>query len=207
VVVFSAAEKAILPTTLTMLGCSIWFAPPAGSLQPLNSFAREISFNQIQDIIYYFLPASLQPLQNSLSQAVGAERIYAFFHDPSPPANTEIPARDLFKSVYATIQKKPNLDMNSLSVSFSKRSGLTPAMIRFILDVFEELGFIARNGPNYYCTASPQKRELSSSLQFQRRLHRQSVEETLLYCSAQELSQWILPQVGIKIQASSGAYV
>jgi single-stranded-DNA-specific exonuclease len=146
-------------------------------------------------------------LQQSLSQSVSAERIYALFHDPSPPANTEIPARDLFKSVYATIQQKPNLDMNKLTVSFSKRSGLTPAMIRFILDVFEELGFIARDGQRYYCTPSPQKRELSTSLQYQQRLHRQAVEETLLYGSAQELSQWILPLVGNKIQASLEAYV
>jgi single-stranded-DNA-specific exonuclease len=79
-------------------------------------------------------------------------------------------------------------------------------MIRFILDVFEELGLIAQSGQKYSCTLTPQKRELSSSLQYQQRLRRQEVEQTLLYGSAQELSRWILPQAANPQKASIEAY-
>jgi single-stranded-DNA-specific exonuclease len=96
--------------------------------------------------------------------------------------------------------------MNSLSVSFSKRSGLTPAMIRFILDVFEELGLIAQEDQKYSCTLSPQKRELSTSNHYQQRLQRQEVEQTLLYGSARDLSRWILPQIVAQQKASIEAY-
>jgi single-stranded-DNA-specific exonuclease len=198
IVVFDEAEKAKLPQALTMLGCSIWLVGSSGEVQPLNSIARETAFTQCKDIIYYFLPASLMPLRLSLSLMTEVERIYTLFHDSDPTQNTAIPSRDLFKSVYGTIQQKPNIDMNSLSVSFSKRSGLTPAMIRFILGVFEELGLISQAGQKYSCTVSPEKRELSSSIQYQHRLQRQEVEQTLLYSSAQDLSRWLLPQLAVK---------
>ncbi|MDB5053421.1 MAG: single-stranded exonuclease RecJ [Bacilli bacterium] len=206
VVVFNKAEKALLPAALTMLGCSLWLVESSGVPQPLNSFARETSFAQIRDLIYYFLPAGLMPMQIALAHAVEVERLYVLLNDPSPLQNTAIPARDLFKSVYAAIQRQPDMDMNSLSVSFSKRSGLTPVMIRFILDVFEELGFIARNGQRYQCTLTPQKRELSTSVLYQQRLQRQEVEQTLLYCSANELSSWILPQIVKEMEASVEAF-
>jgi single-stranded-DNA-specific exonuclease len=195
VVVFDELQKSKLPQALTMLGCSIWLAGASGNVLPLNSFARDSIFAQCKDIIYYFLPSSLMPLRLSLSHAAGVERIYTLFHDPDPTQHTAIPGRDLFKSVYGTIQQKPNIDMNSLSVSFSKRSGLTPPMIRFILDVFEELGLIAQVAQKYTCTSSPQKRELSSSERYQQRLQRQEVEQTLLYSSAQDLSRWMLSQI------------
>jgi single-stranded-DNA-specific exonuclease len=206
VVVFNEAEKSQLPSSFTMLGCSIWLAGTSGNVQPLNSFARDTTFALCRDIIYYYLPSSLKSLQISLSQASGVERIYTLFHDSDPAQNTSIPSRELFKSVYGTIQQKPNIDMNSLSVSFSKRSGLTPSMIRFILDVFEELGLIAQSGQKYSCTLTPQKRELSSSLQYQQRLQRQEVEQTLLYGSAQDLSQWILQQTDKPQKPSIEAY-
>jgi single-stranded-DNA-specific exonuclease len=206
VIIFDEAQKSLLPPSLTMLGCSLWLAGTSGNVQPINTFARETEFDFCQDIIYYFLPSSLKPLQTSLSLATKVERIYALFQDPNPSQNTAIPGRDLFKSVYGTIQQKPSIDMNSLSVSFSKRSGLTPAMIRFILDVFEELGLISREGQCYSCTPSPQKRELSSSIQYQQRLQRQEVEQTLLYSSAQDLSRWVLPQIAALHKGSVEAF-
>jgi single-stranded-DNA-specific exonuclease len=207
VIVFDEAQKSLLPPSLTMLGCSLWLAGTSGSITPLNSYAREMDFGFCQDIIYYFLPSGLKPLQMSLSLATRVERIYALFQDSDPSQNTAIPGRDLFKSVYGTIQQKPSIDMNSLSVSFSKRSGLTPTMIRFILEVFEELGLITREGQSYYCTPSPQKRELSSSTQYQQRLQRQEVEQNLLYSSAQDLSRWVLPQIAAGFKASVEALV
>jgi single-stranded-DNA-specific exonuclease len=206
VIIFDEAQKSLLPPSLTMLGCSLWLADISGGVKPLNTYARETEFAFCQDLIYYFLPFSLQPLQISLSLAVGAERVYALFQDSNPTQHTAIPGRDLFKSVYGTIQQRPSIDMNTLSVSFSKRSGLTPAMIRFILDVFEELGLIAREGQSYSCTPSPQKRELSSSIQYQQRLQRQEVEQTLLYSSAQDLSQWVLPQIAVLPKGSVKAF-
>lgn len=206
IVVFDEAEKGKLPQALTMLGCSIWLAGPLGDLQPLNSFARDTDFAQCKDIIYYYLPTSLKPLRLSLSLMTGVERIYTLFHDSDPTQNTAIPGRDLFKSVYGMIQQKPNIDMNSLSVSFSKRSGLTPQMIRFILDVFEELGLIAQFGQKYSCTVSPEKRELSTSIQYQHRLQRQEIEQTLLYSSAHDLSRWLLPQLAGLEKSPSEAF-
>ncbi|MEX2461472.1 MAG: single-stranded-DNA-specific exonuclease RecJ [Paenibacillaceae bacterium] len=206
IVVFDEAEKAKLPQALTMLGCSIWLVGYSGKVQPLNSFARDTTIAQCKDIIYYFLPASLKPLRLSLSLMTEVERIYTLFHDSDPTQTTAIPGRDLFKSVYGTIQQKPNIDMNSLSVSFSKRSGLTPQMIRFILDVFVELGLIEQAGQKYSCTLSPEKRELSSSIQYQHRLQRQEVEQTLLYSSAHDLSRWLLPQLAVLQKASIEAF-
>ncbi|QGQ95427.1 single-stranded-DNA-specific exonuclease RecJ [Paenibacillus psychroresistens] len=206
IVVFDEAEKAKLPQALTMLGCSIWLADSSGNIQPLNSFARDSIYAQCKDVIYYFLPSSLKPLRISLSLATSAERIYTLFHDSDPTQHTAIPGRDLFKSVYGTIQQKPNMDMNSLSVSFSKRSGLTPPMIRFILDVFEELGLIEQIGQRYTCTLAPQKRELSTSERYQMRLQRQEVEQTLLYSSALDLSRWMLPQLAALLKDSIEAY-
>ncbi|MNY50661.1 hypothetical protein D3C86_1861800 [compost metagenome] len=79
--------------------------------------------------------------------------------------------------------------------SFSKRSGLSLGMIHFILSVFEELEFVVKHDNMVTLSATPAKRDLTTSRLYQHRLHRQEVEAIVMYSSAKELEQWIAENI------------
>ncbi|MNV84521.1 hypothetical protein D3C71_1784000 [compost metagenome] len=107
-----------------------------------------------------------------------------------------MPSRELFKNMYATIKQQGSWNLNNrgLMNAYSKRSGLSNAMIEFMIRVFAELGFIERVGEEFKPNASPAKRDLSSSKLYQERIDRNEVEQIIVYSSAKELEQWMIDQ-------------
>ncbi len=196
IVLFSEADlKASSLHKASPGGYSLWVLDRSGTLRASNSFAESTSFSQLSDVVLYSLPQKLQHLQSVLEQAVSMGRCYALFTDLGPDQGNGMPSRDSFKMVYGVVKQQGGWDLaNKSGVSgFSRRSGLSTAMIEFMLRVFEELGFIERIGTVYKQNPSPAKRELSSSRLYQERLSRMDVEQICIYSSARELEQWIIP--------------
>ncbi|MEC0249579.1 single-stranded-DNA-specific exonuclease C-terminal domain-containing protein, partial [Paenibacillus chitinolyticus] len=155
--------------------------------------ARELQFPEMTDIVLCTAPRSLAQLERALAQADGIRRCYAVFADPVPQDGGAMPTRDQFKAVYASVRQQGMWDMRNpaLLQSFSRRSGLSAAMISFVLDVFEELGFIEKAGGVVRPVAAPSKRDLTTSRKYQERLSRAEVDRVCVYTSAKELSDWI----------------
>jgi len=171
----------------------LYVLPADGPPQPANAAAERHDFAALADVVLYSAPGSVPELRRVVGAACSMARCYAVFAELRPLAGGAMPSRDTFKLVYGTLLKQGGWDVydRALTQAFSKRSGLSPAMIEFILQVFEELGFIERNGSRYKPHAAPAKKDLSTSRLYCEREGRQEVESLLLYASAKELEQWI----------------
>jgi single-stranded-DNA-specific exonuclease len=145
------------------------------------------------DLILFDMPKRIEQLRRSLAAAEQAERIFAVFRDPEPDAVSTLPSRDMFKQVYGVIQRQGGFVSYDaqLLAAFSKRSGLPVPAIRFIVDVFTELGFIERTDKGIRMVASPGKKDLSESDVYQDKIHREQIDQALLYSSSQEMSDWM----------------
>lgn len=199
IILFDEGDAALFASTAFQLGESVpyWIVQDNEQLLPGNESASKLEFAKMQDIILYTIPRSIASLQSVIHQAAGMMRCYPVFAELGPDSGSTMPSREMFKMMYGTLQKEGSLNVQDVRLmnSFSKRSGLSPAMIQFILSVFEELGFVERQGAFVKLHALPTKRDLTASRLYQHRLNRHEVESIVMYSSAKELEQWIAEQV------------
>ncbi|TXK79308.1 single-stranded-DNA-specific exonuclease RecJ [Paenibacillus sp. N3.4] len=195
IVLFDEADVSLFASTAFQIGESVpyWILKDSDELLPGNELASRLDFASVQDIIFYTIPRSLASLQSLLQQAKGMMRCYAVFAELRPNTGSTLPSREMFKTIYATLQKEGSIPVQDtrLLTGISKRSGLSTPMIQFILSVFEELNFTERQGAFVKLQASPAKKDLTASRLYQHRLHRQEVESIVMYSSAKELERWI----------------
>ncbi|NOV04115.1 single-stranded-DNA-specific exonuclease RecJ [Paenibacillus planticolens] len=199
IVLFDETDAGAFAATAFQIGDSVpfWIVQESGQLRPGNASAGQLDFAHMKDIILYTIPRSIAGLQSVLQQAAGMMRCYPVFADLGPDSGSTLPSREMFKMMYGTLQKEGSLNVQDVRVmtSFSRRSGLSPAMIQFIISVFEELAFIERQGAIVKLHASPAKKDLTASRIYQHRMNRQEVESIVMYSSAKELEQWIAQQI------------
>lgn len=195
IVLFDDADDRPFASTAVQIGEAqpYWILQESGELLPGNPAAHGLDFAAMTDIVLYTVPRSLSGLQRVLTLAEGMMRCYTVFTDLGAGSDTTMPSRDMFKLLYGTLQKEGSLNLQDtrLMQAWSRRSGLSPAMIQFIISVFEELGFIERLGAVVKLQAAPAKRDLTTSRKYQDRLQLQEVESVVMYSSAKELEQWI----------------
>ncbi|MFC5447217.1 single-stranded-DNA-specific exonuclease RecJ [Paenibacillus aestuarii] len=199
IVLFHDADDRPFASTALQLGEAqpYWILQESGELLPGNPSAHRLDFAAMTDIVLYTVPRNLAALQCILRLAAGMMRCYTVFTDLGTGSDTTMPSRDMFKLLYGTLQKEGSLNLQDtrLMQAWSRRSGLSPAMIQFIISVFEELGFIERLGAVVKLQAAPAKRDLTTSRKYQDRLQLQEVESVVMYSSAKELEQWITSQI------------
>ncbi|MDF2668719.1 MAG: recJ [Paenibacillus sp.] len=160
---------------------------------PLNDAAAEVPIGTATDLMLYSLPDAEASLHKLLQSAKAAERIYPVFADWNTD-DFKLPSREAFKKVYTYLRQLgswPKNDHGTLE-QFSRKTGLTSAIIQFILEVFEELCLIESSGTMQHTVVSPGKTELESAIAYKRRQHRMEMEPTLIYTSAQELTEWLV---------------
>ncbi|WP_079910063.1 single-stranded-DNA-specific exonuclease RecJ [Paenibacillus sp. 32352] len=172
----------------------IWGVDMSGSepFVPYNELARQQKKSGITDMILYDLPDSLRTFERAISSAEHVERWYAVFSGSLQQQGT-LPGRDMFKTVYAAVQKQgePIQKANYFVEALTRRSGYSKEVILFILDVFIELGFIRRSAEGYVPVPNPAKKDLTTSKLYQQRQQSLDVEQALLYSTAQQLVEWL----------------
>jgi single-stranded-DNA-specific exonuclease len=177
--------------------CPIWFVNAEGNMEPGNEQAYQMSFSEVHDMVLYTAPRSFSSLQSVLRQASGLMRCYAVFAEAGGESGGAIPSRDMFKQMYSLLMQQGEWDLQNRGVlqAFSKRSGLSPAMIEFMIRVFEELEFVEKQGNRIILCKTPVKRDLSTSRILQEREQRQEVEAVSMYSTSKELVDWIIMQI------------
>lgn len=173
---------------------SVWRVSRGGTVTYASGSDANIgTYEEMTDLILFDMPKRIEQLRRSLAAAGQAERIFAVFRDPEPDAVSTLPSRDMFKQVYGVIQRQGGFESYDaqLLAAFSKRSGLPVPAIRFIVDVFTELGFIERTDKGIRMVTSPGKKDLSESAVYQDKIHREQIDQALLYSSSQEMSDWV----------------
>lgn len=199
IVLFDEDDVALFRSTAEQLGPSIpyWIVQDSGQVRAGNEAASLMAFEEVQDVILYTLPRSLISLESVLGLATGMKRCYPVFAELGQDRGSTLPSREMFKMLYANLQKEGSLHLQDTRImtAFSKRSGLSIAMIHFILSVFEELEFVVKQDNKVSLNSTPAKRDLTTSRLYQHRLHRQEVEAIVMYSSAKELEQWIADHI------------
>jgi single-stranded-DNA-specific exonuclease len=177
--------------------CPIWFVNAIGDLESGNELAYQLAFSEVHDMVLYTAPRSFSSLQSVLRQASGLMRCYAVFAEARGESGGAIPSRDMFKQMYSLLMQQGEWDLQNRDVlqAFSKRSGFSPAMIEFMIRVFEELEFVERLGNRIILCKSPLKRDLGTSRILQEREQRQEVETISMYSTSNELVEWITKQM------------
>jgi single-stranded-DNA-specific exonuclease len=176
--------------------CPVWLLGGSGETEPLNEAACSSSAELLEDAVLYSLPANTSMLAAFIRRASGVKRWYAIFAEDSGEERFSLPSREAFRKVYAALYQAGTREIprSRLIGGLSRRSGFSPAAIRFMIDVFEELTFIEREGNVYRMVRQPKKQDLSCSSTFCAKKEREQVETLFVYSSAQELLGWIKSQ-------------
>jgi single-stranded-DNA-specific exonuclease len=174
------------------LSCGLWAMDSRNGVVPLNAMAISGSFSEAEDVLLISLPERMESFEAMLGQCQ-AKRVYAVFADWDRDY-AKMPSREQFKLLYQAVLQKSSWAADNVSFlePLRRKMGLSDAMIRFMLNVFEELDFIMQRNGTMQTVASPRKRDMNESSIYQSRLARSEIEQTLVYTNAQQLAEWVL---------------
>lgn len=199
IVVFAGNEERLVPAEWQKI--PLWrISGSAGDPEPMNGAAERLSYSGLKDLVLYTLPPYEDRIPNALSRLERIERIYAVFAEDGGGHPGTMPDRDAFKSLYALLNREERLAGDErIWAGLSKRTGLSLHTVRFILQVFEELGFIRREGTQLALVKPAAKRELDESEIYRRQLNRGRMEQLFIYSTASELTGHVLSGIAAGI--------
>jgi single-stranded-DNA-specific exonuclease len=144
-------------------------------------------------VLFAGRPKSLAQLRQTIAQYPNTQTWVGWFGDTQVESSLAIlPTRDRFKRLYAELKQQTRLAINQEALqTFAKRIGESPATLTFMLDVFEQLQFITRNGLAYEYNNSPPKTTLESSSIYVERYNFVELEELLTYESGAGFIAWM----------------
>ena len=100
------------------------------------------------------------------------------------------PKREEFVWLYSLVHKQEMIDLDRHLGAIQKMKGWSKDHIRFMSEVFHELGFVNIEGSKITATPNPKKRELQESITYQERLQQIEIEKILYYSNYEQLKGW-----------------
>jgi single-stranded-DNA-specific exonuclease len=146
------------------------------------------------------LPPNSMYLETLLSNK-SISRIYAYFYQEDTALFSTMPKREHFKWYYSFLRKQETFDIQNRGHDLAKFSGLSIEAIKFMTQVFFDLEFVKMDNGIVSIVQSPQKRNLTDSTTYKRRIEHMELEKTLLYSTYSELKKWFdqfIKQVNIE---------
>lgn len=140
-------------------------------------------------VVLLDLPPSMELLEKYIQQAQ-PKRIYAVFYTPESKFFNGMPTREQFGWYYSFLKKRPGFNLSIHMERLSQHIGLNLEIIKFMTNVFFELGFVTiENGLTTVNINAP-KRSLSEATSYKKRVKQIEIEQKLLYAPYLELKQW-----------------
>ncbi len=198
VICFTEEDVRTASEVFKLSRCSLYLISDTdGSVQAVQAVGS-IDLEHTKDLVIWGMPIHKEQLIAALKPAVNTQRIYTLLQQREASSYSIIPPRDAFKKCYGALQQQAawNMEDPRTVVHLSKRSGLSPEMIRFIVEVFEDLSFIRKENQNYIVEDAPQKKELTSSARFQQQVTAQELENLFVLSTHTELETWLLEHIG-----------
>ncbi|GAB7386508.1 single-stranded-DNA-specific exonuclease RecJ [Bacillaceae bacterium] len=158
-----------------------------------------------KQLVLYDLPTSIALLRQVMGCFSAVERVYCVFgeKDARDPLST-LPKRETFKWLYAHLYKRKKIHEAQL-VGLARKQGLPLEVIQFMLGVFCELDFIARETDGYVIKENPRKRDLSESQIYRKKREEIDVETELLYAPYQTLCGLLSPPLPVETGSGKAA--
>ncbi|GGH85768.1 single-stranded-DNA-specific exonuclease [Pullulanibacillus pueri] len=142
-------------------------------------------------LVFLDLPESIESIQKLFnSRDTFPGRIYAIFVQTEEHFFTAFPTREQFKWLYAFLIKQKKFSYKQAIQAIVKHKTWGQELIEFMFKVFFELDFAKIEEDFVYLNESPNKRPLTESLAYSRRLELSKLEELLCYSSRRDLVQW-----------------
>ncbi|TSI03248.1 single-stranded-DNA-specific exonuclease RecJ [Lysinibacillus sp. BW-2-10] len=145
--------------------------------------------SKAQYLVLLDLPESFDLLERVLSH-YSPKRIYAIFHTPESKFFNGMPTREHFAWYYSFLKKRPGFQLKNYMEQLSQHIGLNVEVIKFMTNVFFELGFVKIDNGLTTIDESAPKRALSDAQVYKKRVQQIEIEQALLYAPYVELKQW-----------------
>jgi single-stranded-DNA-specific exonuclease len=150
-------------------------------------------------IILVDAPPTLELFTKGLNLVKEAERLYFLFGDKEfDDLLAKIPSRDDFKRLYRLIAGQEKISLSKHFSALMRRTGLQKRSLSFMIQVFEELGFLRIEQGEIHIHPNPAKKPLTDSKLYQRQLAGQQVLQTLVYSSYAELCKYLFSTIAFK---------
>ncbi|MEF2968894.1 single-stranded-DNA-specific exonuclease RecJ [Paenibacillus sp. M1] len=172
---------------------SLWVYDRRVGARPADSASEQAGTDGIGTLFILELPET--PVEwNSLLTRFGAlERIFLLHPKPAAQERLEPPSREQFKRVYVLLRSLVSeaLPEEELLAGLKARTPMSKRMLSLALDVFEELGFIARSSGIVTVNPAPAKRPLESSTRYRELGRLAEMEQMLLYGRVPQITEWL----------------
>ncbi|GAA0295136.1 single-stranded-DNA-specific exonuclease [Gracilibacillus halotolerans] len=150
-------------------------------------------------------PKRLLELQNFLKK-VTFQKLTVCFQATDDAFFHSIPTKEEFKWLYQLIRKRNYFDYKIDAPKLAKYKGWRLDKIKFMFQVFYELGFVTKQDHVIVPTPNPSKKDLETSTLYQEKLKAMDVEELLLYSSYVDLKKWLNEQIESELPKEEMAY-
>ncbi|WP_088007220.1 single-stranded-DNA-specific exonuclease RecJ [Indiicoccus explosivorum] len=144
---------------------------------------------EAQHLVLLDLPDAEEKLQQVLRR-MRPKRVYCHFHTEESHYFGRLPDREEFKWLFGVIKQRGRFDFRKDGDMVAKHRGWSLDSLKFMLQVFFELGFVKINNGLTEIADAPSKRDLSEAPSYQKRQRQMELEQKLLYASYQELKKW-----------------
>ncbi|MDA8351927.1 MAG: single-stranded-DNA-specific exonuclease RecJ [Firmicutes bacterium] len=148
------------------------------------------SLPPVHQLVLVDLPPSVEAFNRLLQKCSDVKRVYFAFGDAELDGSlARTPDREQFKRLYAYLLRKKQYQVPSELKGLSRRTGLSPRGVAFMLRVFDELGFVHLTDHQLDVVPQPAKRPLSESHLYCQQQEREQVQHAFVYSSYRELCQ------------------
>ncbi|WP_407101877.1 single-stranded-DNA-specific exonuclease RecJ [Desemzia sp. FAM 24101] len=125
------------------------------------------------------------------------ENVLYSFHSTTNDYLEGMPNRQHFANAYKFILSHQNIDVKNQLGILAKTLNMKENRVIFILQVFFEVGFVKIESGLLNRVETNEKKDLTQSITYQKKVQRIEAEERLVYSHAWEVEQWLMNQITI----------
>lgn len=170
--------------------------------EDLEKNGWEGKINDVKHFVIVDPPPSMAHFRQGLNLCKDAERLYFIYGDAEfDDLLVKAPTREQFKRLYQVLKGKGPISLKQHFPALMRVTGLQKRPLSFMIQVFEELGFLRVEQGLIHVDPNPMKKALTESQLYQRQLAREEVLQTLVYSSYRELSNYLFTHISFTWQA------
>ncbi len=140
-------------------------------------------------IVLLDLPQNVQMLESVLRKTAPS-RIYAHFYMPDSQYFNGLPTREQFSWYYKFLKNRPAFPLNMHLAELAKHTGWPLDALKFMTQVFFELGFVKMESGLTTVNVNAPKQALTEAPSYKQRSEQIEMEQKLVYAPYIELKQW-----------------
>ncbi|KGR78634.1 single-stranded-DNA-specific exonuclease RecJ [Ureibacillus manganicus] len=157
--------------------------------EPIHLFDNVPQIHDPSYIVLLDLPNTIEELEQLIIE-LRPKRIYVVFYTHNPQFFTGMPTREQFAKYYTFLKQRPSFNLHGSINQLANSSGINIELIKFMTNVFFELGFVTISNGLISVVEGAPKQTLEEATTYKQRVQQLEIEQKFLYANYQELKQW-----------------